>query len=175
VTTGRGVLAAIVLAALAAGCGATRVNREVAPSAADCPDGVLFQASANAPGGDVLRSAQRVLSRRTIHSQGTIYRLTPKWAPIDFVARVSAVESRRNVGYNRLIPGSLAIERAGSAQCGAHKAVASWAVHYGMPASVIANTGVYAFFVKTRSGWRFWGQWCGAGESAAWRRKNCIF
>jgi hypothetical protein len=28
--------------------------------------------------------------------------------------------------------------------------------------------------VKTRSGWRFWGKWCGAGQSKAWRRQYCI-
>jgi hypothetical protein len=44
-----------------------------------------------------------------------------------------------------------------------------------MPESVIANTGVYPFFVKTKRGWRFWGDWCAAGQSPAWRRKNCIF
>jgi hypothetical protein len=43
-----------------------------------------------------------------------LYRLT-RATPIDLVARVIAVDSDVNVRFNRLIPGSLVIERAGAA------------------------------------------------------------
>jgi hypothetical protein len=174
-SSGWGLLV-IVLAAVAAGCGAQSSDapEKALPAAIDCPAGVLFRESRFARVSDVLAAAQRVLARDTINSQGRIYRLTPKWAPIDFIAQVNAVDKRVNVHYNRLVAGSLAIERAGAAECGALKTNASWAIHYDMPASTIAGTGVYAFFVKTRGGWRFWGQWCGASQSAAWRNKNCF-
>src|ERR1700751_6155122 len=105
----RGAPLAIVVAILAAGCatGSRQPLRETTSAAADCPRDVLFRESTFARVSDVLASAQRVLARSVITSQGRMYRLTPKWAPIAFVARVSAVESRQNVGYNRLVPGSL--------------------------------------------------------------------
>jgi hypothetical protein len=46
-------------------------------------------------------------------------------------------------------------------------------VHYWIPVSVIANAGVWTFLVKTRTGWRFWGDWCGAGKPRRWRNYYC--
>jgi hypothetical protein len=175
-----GIGLASILALVGAGCGANvvaTVHHDAFPGAAKphCPHGVMFRASQFAPVARVLSEAQRALARNTINSQGRIYRLSPTHAPIDLVEQVRAVESRENVGFNRLIPGALAIERTGAAECGAQVTNASWAVHYGMPESIIANTGVYTFMVETRRGWRFWGDWCAAGRTKAWRRKHCVF
>jgi hypothetical protein len=175
-TTHPSIFAAI-LAAIVAGCAATAGDKpgNHVITRQSCPRSVLYRASTLAEGGVVLRAARRLLEPNVINSQGRLYRLTPRNAPIDLVARVTAVDSYVDMRFNRLIPGSLVIERAGASECGARTATASWAIHYGMPESVIANTGVYTFLVKTKRGWRFWGDWCAAGQSRAWRRKNCIF
>jgi len=162
---------------LATACGATVApspTRATALGGASCPKGVLYRASNIAPVSDVLRAAQRTLARGTLNSQGTIYRLTPRNAPIDLVAHGLAYEDSSMKNFNRATPGALTILRAGEKQCGRRLAEASWVIHYDVPVSVIAGPGVYVFFVKTRSGWRFWGKWCGAGQPKAWRRQYCI-
>lgn len=131
---------------------------------ATCPGHVLYRASALASIQGVLHAAQRVLARQTIDSQGTTYRLTPRNAPIDYL---------QQLGTDRTLPGA-AIHRVAAKLCGEQVAQASWAVHYELPVAVIAGSAGFPFFVKTRSGWRFWGYWCGAGRSAAWGRQNCI-
>jgi hypothetical protein len=135
---------------------------------------VLYRASYYAPIGQVLHAAQRALARETLNSQGTLYHLTPRNAPIDLVEHGLAYDEKSMVLFNRATPGALKILRAAEAQCGRRLAEASWVIHYDIPVSVIAGPGTYVFFVKTRSGWRFWGNWCGAGQSRAWRRQNCI-
>jgi hypothetical protein len=173
----RRLLLLLTLAALAAGCASTSGRqRSQAPvsSATDCPHGVLYRASTLAPIREVLGAAQRLLARETLNSQGTIYHLTPKNAPIDLVEHGLAYEGESNVILNRAAPGALKILRVGEAQCGLRTAQASWAIHYQIPVSVIAGPGAFPFFVKTRRGWRFWGNWCGAGRSKTWRRQYCV-
>jgi hypothetical protein len=41
------------------------------------------------------------------------------------------------------------------------------------PVSVIASAGGWEFIVKTRTGWQFWGNWCGAGKSQQRRTYYC--
>jgi hypothetical protein len=174
----RAVTLFVFVIPLAAACGAT-----VAPSpthsaalgaSITCPKGALYRASNIAPVSEVLRAAQRNLARGTLNSQGTIYRLTPRNAPIDLVEHGLAYENSSMKDFNRATPGALTILRAGMKQCGRRLAEASWVIHYDVPVSVIAGPGVYVFFVKTTSGWRFWGNWCGASQSKAWRRQYCI-
>jgi hypothetical protein len=174
------VIVFLVVPALVA-CGAT-VSRESKPTTtlpakhtrAGCPRGVLYRGSSFAPIHEVLHAAQRLLAHETLNSQGTIYHLTPRNAPIDFLQHGLAYEGSANVAFNRATPGALTILRAGEAECGLRTAQASWAVHYQIPVSVIAGPGAFPFLVKTRAGWRFWGSWCGAGRSKAWRRQYCV-
>jgi hypothetical protein len=126
-----------------------------AVAAARCPTGVLAQRSTFAPVASVLDEAQRQLSRRTVDSQGTIYHLTPKNAPITYLAQLQ--------------PDLHAIYRAGVAQCGRATADASWAIHYDVPVASTVFAGGWLFFVDTERGWRFWGEWC----TAARAKRNC--
>jgi hypothetical protein len=173
----RAVVALAGLAAVPVGCGSLEVAKapEHLATQASCPKYVLYRASSLAPVAEALRAAQRSLARRTLMAQGVTYHLTPRNAPIVLIAHALAWEGRGNVIFNRFVPGALTILRAGEAQCGRRVAEASWTIHYGLPVASVANTGVYRFFVKTRRGWRFWGDWCGAGQAPTWRRKNCIF
>jgi hypothetical protein len=174
------VILLLVVPALAA-CGA-KVSRESTPTTflpskhtrMGCPSGVLYRSSSFAPIHEVLHAAQRLLAHETLNSQGTIYHLTPRNAPIDFLQHGLAYEGSANVVLNRATPGALTILRAGEAECGRQAAQASWAVHYQIPVSVIAGPGAFPFLVKTKAGWRFWGSWCGAGRSQAWRRQYCV-
>lgn len=154
----------LVLAATA--CGASSVHRQAqTPSSrTGCPQHVLYRASALASIHGVLNAAQRVLARQTTMSQGTTYHLTPRNAPIDYL---------QQLGTDRTLPGAT-LRRVAAKLCGEQVAQASWAVHYDLPVAVVAGLAGYPFFVKTRSGWQFWGWWCGAGRSSAWGRQNCV-
>jgi hypothetical protein len=143
---------------------ATEVSRS------GCPQRLAATASARAPVAEAVGAMQMHLSRLTINSQGRIYRLTPHNAPIDFVAQLGTVGSRT---IDQRIPGLLTLHRAAAIACGEHTAQASWAFHYTISVAIIAGLGGYEFAAKTRTGWRFWGTWCGAGASAAWRQANC--
>jgi hypothetical protein len=173
------VLLLLVVAAGAAACGSmqsrssTRQDRSPtrgAPFGVECPSGVLVRASILAPVSSVLHAAQRVLARQTITSQGTTYHLTPRNAPIDQVEQLAISHLERD----RAVAGRVAIHRVAAAACGEKIAQASWAIHYQVPVSVIAGPGSFPFLVKTKAGWRFWGYWCGAGRTKAWRQKNCF-
>jgi hypothetical protein len=136
---------------------------------ASCPKGVLADESSSTPVGVVLGAAQRQLGRRTINSQGTVYHLTPRNAPIDFVERVAAV----GTGAGQTLPGLVDVHRVAVAACGKTLAQASWAIHYFIPVSVIAGAGRNEFIVKTRVGWRLWGYWCGADKPRGWGKTHC--
>jgi hypothetical protein len=136
---------------------------------ASCPKGVLANESASAPMAVVLRAAQQQLAHRTINSQGTVYHLTPRNAPIDFIERVAAV----GTGAGQTLPGLVDVHRVAAANCGKTLAQASWAIHYYIPVSVIAAAGGNEFVVRTRVGWRLWGDWCGAGKPRGYRKTNC--
>jgi hypothetical protein len=135
-----------------------------------CPKRVLVRASQIASVSEVLQAAQNLLARQAINSQGTIYRLTPRNAPIDYVARVAT----SGTVFDQTIPGLLGLHRAAAAACGAATAQASWAIHYNVPVSVIAGSGGFPFLVKTAHGWTFWGSWCGANRSRTWRTSRCF-
>jgi hypothetical protein len=107
------------------------------------------------------KAAQGRLARTTINSQGTVYRLTRRNAPIDFVERVATADSP----FDERVPGRSVLHRAAVSACGRTTADASWAIHYELPVSIIAGPGGWPFFVKTRTGWQFWGYWCGAGKT----------
>jgi hypothetical protein len=150
------VLATLGLAAAASGAaGQPRVRL--------CPTNVLATASGTAPVARVLRAAERRLAQQTIDSQGQIYHLTPRNAPIDVIVRLATGDSAL---FER-------VRHAAASACGGRTATASWAIHYSVPVGLVADTGVYRFFVETRAGWRFWGHWCGAGRSAHWRHAYC--
>ena len=136
-----------------------------------CPKGVLARDSVLAPIADVLQGAQGLLARKTINSQGTVYHLTPRNAPIDLIERLAT--SGKADPVNQRIPGLALIRRAAVSACGEEIAQASWAIHYDLPVSVIAGQGGSAFLVKTRTGWRLWGNWCGAGNTRQWRNTYC--
>ena len=122
-----------------------------------------------APVKQVLLAAQRLLARQRYGSQGKIYRLTPRNAPIDEVFRAAVLRGP----LDETQPGLVMIHRAAARQCGEPTAQASWAIHYWIPVSVIANAGGWTFIVKTKAGWRFWGDWCGAGKPRKWRNTYC--
>ncbi len=134
-----------------------------------CPRGVLIDESTIAPVHEVLLAAQRLLSRREYGSQGTIYHLTPRNAPIDEVFSAATLGGP----FDDTQPGLRAIHRVAALRCGRSTAQASWAIHYSIPVSVIASAGGWVFIVKTRTGWQFWGNWCGAGKSRQWRAYYC--
>jgi hypothetical protein len=173
----------LVIAIGSAGCGTTsgaQPSGPVTPSrpvlatpmAADrgaCPRAVLYVASTVAPVKQVLLAAQRLLARQRYSSQGTVYRLTPRNAPIDEVFRTALI----GTPLDETQPGLIAIHRAGARLCGERTAQASWAIHYWIPVSVIVGTGAWTYIVKTRTGWRFWGNWCGAGKPRNWRNAYC--
>jgi hypothetical protein len=162
---------ALGIAVLALGVAAEARTRPSSGTATrpSCPENVLAAASGFARVDDVVRAAQQRLARQTINSLGTIYHLTPRNAPINFVAYLGDVA----LPDDQRVPGLLALYRAAAAACGERTASASWAIRWEIPRSVVAGTGGYAFFVKTRNGWRFWGNWCGAGRSASWRLLHC--
>ena len=142
------------------------------PTAADredCPRGVLYVGSTVAPVKQVLLAAQRLLARHRYPSQGRVYRLTPQNAPIDEVLRTARI----GTPLDETQPGLVAIHRAGGRLCGERTAQASWAIHYWIPVSVIVGTGAWTYIVRTRTGWRFWGNWCGAGKPRSWRNAYC--
>jgi len=132
---------------------------------------VLLAESSKASIADVLRAAERQLARETINSQGRIYHLTPRNAPITLLERIATIGNGSPL--DQRVPGLGAVHRAAVSACGIAIAQASWAIHYEIPIAVIAGLGPYPFFVKTRSGWRFWGSWCGADKPRQWRNSNC--
>jgi hypothetical protein len=160
----------IILAALVAVAAGFAVARGSATAHSRCPQDVLPNASATAPVGRVLQAAQRQLANQVIHVQGRRYHLTPRNAPINFIAQIAIANSP---AYDERIPGLLALHRFAARACGEQTAQASWAIHYDLPVGIIAGGGAYTFFVQTRSGWRFWGSWCGVLKSPKWRRANC--
>ena len=120
---------------------------------------------------EVIGAAQRVLARQTVTPMGRVYHLTPRNAPIVFVAQLE-IDGGRYGG--RRVPGLLPLNGRATGLCGKDIADASWAIHYEIPVAPMASSAdVYTFFVKTRSGWRFWGDWCGAGKPRRWRSANC--
>lgn len=135
-----------------------------------CPKDILGDESRFAPIAEVLRAAQRLLAQETINSQGTIYHLTPRHAPIDYIQQLDVY----GAPVDDQVPGRVALYRAAASACGEATAHASWAIRYTVPVSLIAGTAGYPFFVKTRTGWRFWGGgWCGVGHSREWRARYC--
>jgi integrase len=156
---------------------ATSLAREAATSPkvastrhASCPQGILAYKSTVTPIAEVLRSAQRLLAQQTFSVQGTTYHLTPRHAPIDFIMPLYLLRSPVS---DEQVPGRATIHRAAARLCGERTAQASWAIRYELPISIIVGSAGYPFFVKTRTGWRFWGYWCGAGHSRAWRTEHC--
>lgn len=149
--------------ALAASTAAKERSQRV--SCPPTPSQVTFQ-----PVGVVLAAAQKLLAQQTTQVQGRTYRLTPKWAPIDFLANLATVGNGSPL--DRMAPGLLAVHKLAVSECGFRVAQSTWAVRY-HPPTLIAGLSVYAFFTKTPSGWQFWGNWCGAGQTRAWRKTNC--
>lgn len=135
-----------------------------------CPTAVLYAQSLRASIEAVTSAARQLLARHTINSQGTVYHLTPRNAPIDYVQRIATTGLR----LDQTVPGLAALHRVAAASCGNRTAQASWAIHYRVPVSVIAGSGGFPFIVKTRTGWRFWGWWCGADKTPQWRKANCL-
>ena len=142
---------------------------ESADQRTSCPKGVLVDESERTPITDALRAAQRLLARQTISSQGTVYHLTPRNAPIDYIQQLVVNTSITDQN----LPGLVGLHRAAAARCGEAIARASWALHFALPVAIIAGEGGYPFLVKTKAGWRFWGGWCGAGKSRQWRVTHC--
>jgi hypothetical protein len=136
-----------------------------------CPTGVLYRASALASASDVLRAAERILARQTLNTQGHLYHLTPRNAPIKVVEQLGIFDP--HAPGRDVVPGLAAIYRAAVLTCGPQTAGASWAVYYPIAVSVIASAGGYSFLTKTRTGWRFWGFWCGAQKPVRWRNTYC--
>jgi len=136
---------------------------------ASCPKDVLASESRRTPIAVVIRAAQRRLARQTLNSQGTIYHLTSRNAPIDYVQQLGLDRGY----YDQNVPGLVGLHRAAAAACGERIAQASWAIHYELPVAQIVGAAGYPFFVKTRAGWRFWGGWCGARKSRSWRTMYC--
>jgi hypothetical protein len=176
------VLLTVAIATASASCGTTRdqssdptlstkgaVPRLSGAGRFPCPRHVLSDESIVTPVSRVLAQAQRLLAHQRYGSQGSIYRLTPRNAPIDEVFRLAAIGG----ALDETQPGLVRLHRAARRQCGERTAQASWAIHYWIPVSVISNAGGWTFLVKTRSGWRFWGHWCGAGKSEKWRNYYC--
>ena len=175
-------LPVVAMAITSASCGSTRTPRTLTPGADTslashtpaasrraCPRGVLYEQSTVAPVKQVLLAAQALLARQQYGSQGTTYRLTPRNAPIDELFRTATLGGPEDATQ----PGLIRLHRAAERQCGERIAQASWAIHYSIPVSVIANAGAWTFIVKTRRGWRFWGNWCGAGKPRRWRTYYC--
>jgi hypothetical protein len=124
---------------LACACGATTTvsakqaalpERHVLASlsAMDCPRHVLAEASLLSPIAVVTRAAQKLLARQTIESQGTLYHLTPRNAPIDVIEAGSLAMDVPPSSVT--VPGLVTIHRAAVAACGEQTANASWIVHY---------------------------------------------
>jgi hypothetical protein len=166
---------------LVCACGTTRRTPQPASGAAirlsaqgavaPCPEHVLATASRLTPITVVTHAAQQLLARQTIESQGTLYHLTPQNAPIDVVEALSLAVDRPPSSVT--VPGVLAIHRVAVAACAERTAAASWAIHYPIPVAIIAKAAGWRFLVKTESGWRFWGNWCGAGRSRERRKSYC--
>jgi len=119
----------------------------------------------------VLHAAEQQLARQTMNTQGTVYHLTPGNALIDFIEWLGSGVLGHPL--DETFPGLLAVYRAGVSACGESTTQASWAIHYSVRVSVIAGAGGWRFFVKTRRGWLFWGNWCGADKSLKWRNTYC--
>jgi hypothetical protein len=136
-----------------------------------CPTDVVGRDSMLAPVAEVLRAAQGELARMTLNTQGTVRHLTPRNAPIDFIERLATFG--RAAPLDKRVPGLVVTHRAAALACGEAMAQASWAIHYDLPFSLIAGQGGWQFFVKTGAGWRSWGNWCGAGQTRAWRSTYC--
>jgi hypothetical protein len=134
-----------------------------------CPQRVLVVESLTTPVAEALHAAQRLLARQEVNRQGNVFRLTPAQAPIDYIAQLAIV---RTV-LDEMTPGRLAIHRVAAAACGEAAAQASWALHYPVPGLTPSNQG-YPFLVKTKTGWKFWGYWCGAGRSRTWYERYCF-
>lgn len=158
----------VVLGLSLTAAGATGANRADHRQRIACPPSPARVTAQRLP--VVLAAAEKVLARQTTTVQGVTYRLTPRWAPIDFLASISIVGNGSPI--DRMAPGLLALHNLAASECGFKVAELSWAVRYSFP-TVIAGQAGYAFFTKTPSGWRFWGNWCGAGESPGWRKANC--
>jgi hypothetical protein len=162
----------LVIVAHGAVAASSADSRSTGQARALCPKGVLADESRRAPVSVVLRAAQRQLAHRRFESQGQSYDLTPNHAPIDFIERV--VTLGNGAPLDETVPGLLSVHRVAASTCGERTAQASWAIHYPITVAIIAGLGGYNFFVKTRDGWRFWGDWCGATKSAQWRKKYCF-
>jgi hypothetical protein len=120
---------------------------------------------------EVLDSAQRQLAHQTVTAMGRVYHLTPRNAPIVFIAQL---EIGGGTSWSRRVPGLVPLNARATALCGKKIAAASWAIHYEIPvAPMVSTADVYTYFVKTRHGWRFWGDWCGAAKPPRWRAANC--
>ena len=163
----------VALALVLGGCG-TSPEKSSSATASEgrtrCPREILSRASSLAPMRQVLTAAQRLLAQQTIGAMGRTYHLTPRNAPIVFIAQIGLGVT----SFDRRVPGLIPLNGRAAGLCGRKAAGASWAIHYEIPvAPMITSADVYAFFVKTRRGWRFWGSWCGAGKPARWRRANC--
>lgn len=137
-----------------------------------CPTGVVLTAR-SADG--VLRGAESVLAQKWVYTMHGRHHLDPRDAPISIVESI-AISSPAS-SYDSRIPGLVALHRYAAGLCGERIAQASWAIEYWLP--VYAATGytvgatLYPFVVKTRTGWRFWGNWCGLAQSASFRAKMC--
>jgi hypothetical protein len=141
------------------------------PASGRCPQGVLVEESRGTPIREALRAAEKLLARTRVSVQGTTYYLTPRHAPIDFITPLSLFGSRV---VDEQVAGKIALHRAAARLCGEATAQASWAIRY-FPVTLIAGLAGHPFLVKTRTGWRFWGNgWCGAGHSRAWRTRHCL-
>jgi hypothetical protein len=135
------------------------------------PEGRPREESLFTPVAEVTRQAERLLSHQTVETQGTLYHLTPRNAPIDLVASLDLALGLPPARIT--VPGIAVIYRHAAALCGKATAAASWTIHYPIPVSEISSAAGWRFLVKTRTGRRFWGNWCGAGKSASWRAANC--
>ena len=170
VVVGLALLTAVCVGAVVktsgeAGQSSTPLSRAAVVDATrvSCPKGVLVESSAYAPVLEALRAAQALLARQTLKWQGSVVRLVPMNAPIDLIMQLAQSQT---VFGKMFLP----IYRRAVAACGADTAGASWAVHL---IDHPSGDHRFPFLVKTKGGWTFWGSWCGADRSAAFRNSWC--
>ena len=164
-------LAAALCANVAAVAGVR--SDSTVPERTVCPTGALLTAQS---ADEVLRGAESVLAQKWVYTGSGRRHLDPREAPI---VMVESIATSSAAAFNRRIRGLVVLHRYAAGLCGERTAEASWAIAYWQPAVVSTapayqvGVDIYTFVVKTRAGWRLWGNWCGLTQSASFRAKMC--
>jgi hypothetical protein len=159
-----GLLASAAVAGVQSGWTAARPT--------ECPTGVLVAVRS---ADEVLRGAESALSQKWVYTMHGRHHLDPRNAPISLIESIAIFSPASS--YDSRVPGLVALHHYAAGLCGERTAQASWAVEYWLP--TYSATGytlgltLYPFVVKTHTGWRFWGNWCGLTQSASFRAKMC--